>query len=214
MIPIFHSSDLHGHILSVYYTAKDFRIWIDTGDFLSNVGRPIDPSQEKDHQVQELRRVLPILQRWLNDRPWIYVPGNHDFADIAEIAAEFKMDNVFNVAANPFEFEGEVFAGFSEIPWIIGEWNREVFDFEAPMAYVEKADPTVLVTHAPPAGILDGEGGNRFGIGPLNTHLFFKPNRIHTHLFGHVHHCGGDQIEQAGIRFVNGATMFRRIEIG
>lgn len=219
---ILHSSDTHGGFPGAYYRFRDpFDVWVDSGDFFPNLGRPINPDLEREFQEAWIREKIAPMARWLDGRPMLVVAGNHDFANLAQIARQYGID-AHDLSEKPVELAGQTFAGFREIPYIIGEWAGEVFDFEAILDRVFGGDPTILVSHSPPAGILDGvppskdldgEPAPRYGCGALATRLAYHRHRVHTHLFGHVHVSGGDSMREMGINFYNGATQVRNIEV-
>ena len=212
---LLHTSDTHGDFPTAYYRIKDpFDVWVDSGDFFPNAAetRPVDPAVERDFQVAWLRAKVEPFGRWLNGRPWLYTPGNHDFVDIGEIAAEFGI-RAHNLCESPFDLDGERFVGFREIPYLFGEWVGEVHDFEDVLDRVFAHNPTVLVSHSPPAGILDGIPPNRYGIPSLTQRMAYHSHRIHTNLFGHIHVTGGAETTEMGIRFFNGATHVRIIKV-
>ena len=85
-----------------------------------------------------------------------------------------------------------------------GEWNGETYDFKEVVDRAMLCDPDILVTHAPPAGILDdrAHGG---GISELTNYLSYREHSVKAHFFGHIHETGGRVVEKMGIKFINGA---------
>ena len=65
-------------------------------------------------------------------------------------------------------------------------------------------DPHILVTHAPPDGILDRRG---YGVPYLTSYLVYRHHRVQQHFFGHAHKYGGHTRREGGVTFVNGATV-------
>lgn len=64
----------------------------------------------------------------------------------------------------------------------------------------------VLITHGPPAGVLDFNGiGRREGCEDLLEVVEKKLTRLKLHVFGHIHPPGGQILERNGVRFVNAA---------
>lgn len=64
----------------------------------------------------------------------------------------------------------------------------------------------ILITHTPPYGILDEDKyGNKFG----DWHLLEAVKRIKPklHVFGHIHHCGGQTVKIGETLFVNAAVV-------
>ena len=216
-----HASDLHGR-----YGMLDGidlpDVWCITGDFFPNKGRGLEgrivAADEVDHQVRWWRHKGPSIMRRLGGRPVLWVGGNHDFVNLAGLLRVSKYaGGAFDVADKPIDIGGHRFAGFRQVPYMNGEWVGEAHDLSDVVAQAIDADPTVLLTHAPPAGILDDDGmgshGHGGGVSPLTTALTWRPHRIAAHLFGHIHEHGGKQVDEMGIRFVNGAGFVTTVEI-
>lgn len=209
---ILHSSDLHGEWYSLTSQDLDFDLWIDSGDFFPNETRGFE-ALEIHYQEGYLGRFGASLVKWLGNRPMISVGGNHDYVSLARYL-QSKGSNAHDLTEKPFHFKGETFAGFREIPYIIGEWKGETYpqDFEPIINKAFDANPTILVTHAPPNQILDFAGDN-YGIPVLTSALSWRKHRIRHHFFGHIHTQGGKDDVQMGISFHNSATFARIIEI-
>ena len=207
---ILHSSDLHGHykLLLRDHADTEFDLWLDTGDFLDNKGRGqrgrIEPDVEQIYQHRWLSyRDLPRrLAAWLRGRPALLVGGNHDFIDLRTRLALVGA-NATSVTTEGVELLGLRWAGFREINYIEGEWAGETHDPSVVADLAFKADPDVLVTHAPPLRILDSTRG--YGISALTTFFSYRGHRIRAHFFGHAHEDGGKEREEMGVRFCNGA---------
>lgn len=208
---IAHVSDLHGHYSTLDRLeggAPD--LWVITGDFF--------PNKTRGHAVTETRwqtnwfgyKSFSIRRRLLG-APVLLVPGNHDYANLAGLLRRDGVD-AREVAPEGCTFGGLRFAGFGHIPIIAGEWNREsttqeLYDLTHRTL---DCDPDVLLTHAPPDGILNGRYP---GIGPLTTALTYRPHRVTHHFFGHSHEDGGKSVEHMGITFVNSATTLQRVDL-
>ncbi len=216
-----HASDLHGRYSMLEGVALP-DVWVITGDFFPTKGRGqtgrIEADAEIDYQVRWWRNKGPSVMRRLGGRPVLWVGGNHDYVNLAGLLKMSKYEGAtFDVAAAPVDFGGHRFAGFREVPYMEGEWVGESHDLSDVVARAMDADPTVLLTHAPPAGILDDDGmgtmGHGGGVSPLTTALTWRPHRIVAHLFGHIHQHSGRDVEEMGIRFYNGAEKVRLVEI-
>jgi len=228
MVKVLHSSDLHGRWddLCRNLDALDYDVWLDTGDFFPNKTRG-SWHVEPEYQQHMFGWYVHYIVQHLQGRPVIIMPGNHDFTDLGKllVAAGHPADQIFRPNLNEVVTVGGLtWAGFRHIPWIAGEWNCEVEGYEL----VEKVQlldkmnpqPDVLVTHAPPAGILAaGYGGADYGIPPLANWHAYKNKRTRCHFFGHVHEQGGEraQISQGGATctFYNGAehTILHEIQM-
>lgn len=206
---IIHSSDLHGGYKRLLRLLKEaeYDVWLDTGDFFPDEGEGYDSTIA--FQISEADLICPAIVEALAGRPLISVSGNHDFISLAEQIRKYG-GVAYSVQEGPVEFGGEVFAGFREIPWIRGDWVGEVHDLRPMTEQALEQNPTILLIHAPPNGILtDGHEGNV----PLTSALMYGEHRIKACLFGHAHHDGGQEVERGGIRFFNGArhTKIHRI---
>lgn len=181
-----------------------------TGDILNNRGRinggGIIPSLERKYQESWGRKQAKKWAADFGDTPVVYVDGNHDFIDIGKWLRHYGCTNLHHITAETpcVEVNGVRFAGFREIPWIAGEWEGEVHDLRPAVDRAFECNPDILVTHGPPAGILDGPNG--YGSAPLATALTWRAGNIKAHLFGHVHETGGTIIEEMGITFSNAAN--------
>jgi Icc-related predicted phosphoesterase len=211
MIRIGHFSDLHGDYDRI---AGIPDVWVNTGDFFPNMTRG-DVSVEVPFQTAWFEANADAIIARLAGKPLIWVAGNHDFVNLVPLLRSRGVE-AWDATEAPVDFMGERFAGLREIPWIEGEWAGEAHDMAPAVERAFDADPTILVTHCPPSGILDNDGGagHGFGSSPMTTALTWRHHRIHTHLFGHIHAMGGKDVEEMGIRFFNGSNGCRIISVG
>lgn len=215
MLRVLHSSDLHGSYKDLLRKLNEgnYDVWIDTGDFFPNKTRGFAPV-EVVHQrrwFQVYKRLGERIAEALNGKPLISVSGNHDYVSLARLCAEAGAETHDLSVGHCAQVCGLKFAGFREINWIAGEWKGETPDLRPVVDNAMLHDPDILVTHAPPQGILDGEFG--YGIASLTSELMYRNHRIKAHLFGHTHAHGGCSTERAGIQFYNGATTTTLISI-
>ena len=215
---ILHSSDLHGQLDTLIKALKDptIEIWVDTGDFFPNAtrgDRNVEESLQrmwfKDHP--KIRRLLDVL----GGRPAITIPGNHDYVHLAELLGERGNWSSYEIDLMSLHVNSMVWAGFRSIPFIAGEWNGEEREdvIAGQIEAVLQQKPDVLVTHCPPAGILDLGYGNRYGSTAIVSALAYKEHTIQYHLFGHIHQSGGEMVEKMGIKFYNNATKCSVIDL-
>lgn len=206
---IAHVSDIHGHYSTLDRLGGDAPdLWVITGDFFPNKTRG-HAETETRWQTNWFGYKSFSIRRRLLGAPVLLVPGNHDYANLAGLLRRDGVD-AREVAPEGCTFGGLRFAGFGHIPIIAGEWNREsttqeLYDLTHRTL---DCDPDVLLTHAPPDGILNGSYP---GIGPLTTALTYRPHRVTHHFFGHSHEDGGKSVEHMGITFVNSATTLQRV---
>jgi len=208
---IAHASDLHGRYEVLDRVGRRRPdLWVLTGDFFPNQTRGV-ADVEKPWQTQWFGfKAQPILRR-LRSAPVVMVPGNHDYADLARLLRQGGVD-AREATPEGVTVQGVRFAGFGHIPFIAGEWNREVTDVELHELTHRTfdCDPDVILTHSPPEGILNGRYP---GISSLTTALTYRPHRVTHHLFGHCHEDGGKRVEHMGVTFVNSATTLQWIDL-
>lgn len=203
-----HFSDLHGQPWAgVGGDPPD--LWVSTGDYFPNLRYPPQHESEARYQAEWFRRGAPATVARLRGRPLLVVAGNHDYADLAALVTETG-GTALTVPPEGRDFMGVRWAGVRQIPFIHGTWNGEVMeaDLARIMRRVLAADPTVLLTHSPPAGMVDG------GLGSLAiaNALLYLPHRIATVLCGHLHEARGE-VEINGMRVINSATVTRYLSI-
>jgi len=210
---ILHTSDLHartGFLMDAMRTTA-WDVWVDTGDFFPNRtagNQLVEPAFQT--RWTEWPALGPKLVEILRGRPLLSVAGNHDYISLARVVRQAG-GVAHDIQQGPVTVEGLTFAGFSGIPRIGGVWNGETLqgDFAARVAAVLALQPQVLLTHAPPAGVLDqdefGESIEDYGITALTPALFYREHRVRHHFFGHIHEQGGKTITLNNITFYNGA---------
>ena len=188
MTNILHTSDLHGNYKKLLAALEgDFDVWVDTGDFFPNKTRG-DRSVEVPFQAKWAgwKNLGERIVEGLAGRPLISVGGNHDYISLAALVRDAG-GTAFDVSEGPAQVSGLTFAGFREIPWIAGEWNGETLgpDFTAIVEETFAANPDILVTPGPAAGLLDDKahGG---GVVQLASALTWQPHNVKAHFFGHI----------------------------
>lgn len=238
-IKICHASDWHGD----YSHLKEADVYVFSGDMLDNYpiikpsrssdfglfgggfSRIIDHSKEKRCQDNwfkkkfgakgtTLRKFLPQSCR---DNPVVVVRGNHDFTDLGPMFG----GEVFEINHDPtrtVEYCGLKFGGFRGVPTFTNEWCDEFGD-----EYLEEQvrrlpdDLDVVVTHAPPHGILDYAWGENIGIKALASWINIKQydgtRMPKLFCFGHCHNSCAMKEMDDGTIFSNAATLKRIIEL-
>jgi hypothetical protein len=79
-------------------------------------------------------------------------------------------------------------------------------------AWLESSQPVdILITHAPPFGILDLERGISWGSTSLRSYI--EDQQPALHLFGHVHACGGQSLRVGSTLHANVACCGPRYNI-
>jgi len=210
MIKILHTSDLHGDFHKVLNVLEPFDLWIDSGDFFPNESRGHRKTEERFQADWMQSENIPAqVAAWLAGRPMLSVGGNHDFVGLASILRGAGVD-AHEITPEGITVAGLRFAGFREVPWIDGEWAGETHDFSGVVTATFDAQPDVLVTHAPPAGLLDyADSAGCLGVSTLASALFWRKHAIRAHFFGHIHEWGGHVVHDAGVYFANGAGSAR-----
>ena len=203
-----HISDTHqnpGLFMGLAFLVAD--VIILTGDVLDNVGRidgTIQWGREARKQDHWARKMAKRWAQVIGDRPVVLVCGNHDFISPAKWLRHYGVEVHEITDSTPcVEVKGVKFAGFRQVEWIAGEWAGEVHDLAPHVERALATNPDVLVTHCPPAGILDGPNG--YGCRALTSALCYSEHHIKAHFYGHCHEAGGASTTEMGIYFANWA---------
>lgn len=149
--------------------------------------------------------------RWFGAQPHphkVMIAGNHDF--LAEREPELFQslvpDNVHYLENSAVEIEGLKFWGSPITPWFF-DWafNRQRGEDIARYWREIPDDTDILITHGPPAGILDQTSrGERVGCEDLLVRIRQVKPRIHV--FGHIHEAYG-QHHEGGTHFINASVL-------
>lgn len=152
---------------------------------------------------------LEDLDNWFSEQPHrhkILIAGNHDWCLQDEPAdAEALIRNAIYLRDRSINIEGVKFWGS---PWtpIFFDW---AFNLERGTAIAERwaqipSDTDVLITHGPPAGILDQVNESlAVGCGDLAREL--ERLTLKLHIFGHIHESYGQQTLN-DCRYINAST--------
>ncbi len=210
---ILHTSDIHGKHKRILGTDLDFDVWVDTGDLLPNYGRrectgyAISPEKEIKYQTRYLRysNLANRIGEFLDGRPVVLVPGNHDFISLADHLRAAGVPNVITPTEDGLDALGVRWAGFRQVSYMSNEWSGEEHpvDLQKRFKRTLECNPDILVTHSPPRGMLSGD---KHGIpGALNT-FTYEGTSVRTWFFGHNHHHGGKTRTDLDVTFINGAS--------
>lgn len=212
MTTIGHFSDLHGDLSGLFDSTVLPDVWVASGDFFPNITRG-DTDIEPGYQKTWFGIVADEFIDRLGGRPLVWMGGNHDYADLGELLRD-RGYPAYNVTPEGVMVADLRFAGFRNINYIAGEWNGETRDFSDVVARTFASDPDILVTHAPPAGILDANPyGLDYGITALTTALTYESHNIKAHFFGHAHGGGGQRCVEMDIKFCNSAEHVQFIDV-
>jgi 3',5'-cyclic AMP phosphodiesterase CpdA len=206
---------------------------IPDGDVLIHAG---------DHTMMGTADEIVAAFRWLNSMPHkdaLTVAGNHDFfldPSIPDghhfrswvIRRPFTVDyllqsfpSVTYLQDSGVEIDGVKFFGSPWTPYFHG-WAFNFPEYDALAGSVAKetwskipGDTNVLITHGPPAGILDrvesANGDTRAGDPHLRERIE-KLRALRLHVFGHLHESNGvERIKRwrEEVTFVNAAMCDR-----
>lgn len=207
---IYHISDSHGSGFWSQPLPEDVDVVAHTGDLLPNISRGV-ASKEVPFQAAWISRFAADIKAWLNGRPLVYVPGNHDYIELSDFMPCYR------ASAQPMAMLGKKWVGFREIPWIRGEWAGELRNpelgilidnlFEAWSQSISEHQSGILLSHSPPAGILDKDIGGfiHYGMAALSNALQYKQHNFAAILFGHVHLPTYTQVKSMNMLFSNAA---------
>lgn len=227
---IFHFSDSHGRVPSVEKSIA-YDVVVCSGDLLPDryprkeervrLNLPYCMPASPSRQEQWLRTSVPKFQALARGKPFLFVPGNHDFYDPVPVLRDAGIE-AYNLTDTIVEVCGLRFYGFPYVPWAGGAWNYELTPQGMSMKVAEVVVALedglfdVLVAHCPPYKMLDKAAngqdcGNPFMLKAL---IDLPENKLpKAYLCGHVHRAAGDG-QFRGMYVSNAATKMRLIPLG
>jgi len=203
-----HFSDLHGDWGPLYACKVRPDLWICSGDHLPNKTRG-NIEVEVPYQTQYAISNLSWLKNIINDTPVLWCPGNHDFINLATVYKDHM--NIHDITTVPLQIGDRTFYGAREINYIAGEWAGETDDFQPIVDRFLLHNPDVLITHAPPAGVLDRSPYSRqgYGVTKYASYFAYQDHKVKHWFFGHVHEAADYKIKIDNTTFYNGACALR-----
>lgn len=136
----------------------------------------------------------------------IYVPGNHD------TAMEAGLINIEDYPTVTFlNHETEIVGGLKIFgsPWTpyFHDWAYNAVEEDLEYLWMDiPGNLDILITHGPPAGILDRcQDGYRAGCHSLKDRIGKVKPKIHV--FGHIHEDGGKVEEGKNTKFFNASVV-------
>jgi Icc-related predicted phosphoesterase len=225
---ILHFSDNHGQFDDI--SNKEFDVVVCSGDFFPNKNwGPLQNSrmhqEEIKFQTGWLKDRIPFMKEWLQNKPFLFCSGNHDFINPCAILQENGIKAI-DLDNNVVEYGGLTWYGFPYIPMIQGFWNKECgsqYLKEETDKFVKRLEDAnkfdaldVLVSHCPLYGILDECFGEHCGNQHMNNVLAYRFNKLPKLMcFGHIHNSWGcDTFGEEDEMFIsNAATGYRILEI-
>jgi Icc-related predicted phosphoesterase len=170
-----------------------------------------------DYSFQGEKHMVEDFHAWLNKQPAkhiISLNGNHEklveknFCEYKGIA-QAACPRVYFIDEGEVRIEGVKFWGSAITPWFHNwAWNRDRgADIKRHWDRIPD-DVDVLITHGPPAGILDVvyyvDGmtpRDRVGCHDLMNRIN-DLKQLKLHVFGHIHGSSGEQVFN-GVKFIN-----------
>lgn len=216
-----HFSDLHGDLEPLRRAPRVPDAWACTGDFFPNTTMGV-VEVETRFQPRWFATVAKEMVALLRGRPLLWLRGNHDYVDLAELLLEHGHLRAHNVAhyeapmvVRATAEDKIAVAAFEGIPYIAGVWATEMRQGDlatrARRAF-DAAGANVLLTHAHPHGVL---GHGIEGIMSVAGRLMYDEHAFAAHLFGHIHECGGmsARVGPRGTLCVNSARTLQFVEL-
>lgn len=216
-----HFSDSHGGNLNVFGKAD---IVVHSGDFLPDP--PFFATKESAAQWQSnwLNNKAKEYKLYINNKPFIFCSGNHDYLDGEEVELILRNYNINATCINDkhFTFNDIKFYGFPWIKYINGYFNYELSDNGMNIKCDELKEAlsnsytNVLVAHGPMTNGLCVEGTKDYGNKILEDALLSldKESVPDTMLVGHIHLAKGIKFRyDLNMLIVNSATTSHIIEI-
>jgi hypothetical protein len=180
------AADLHGHLPDV----EPCELLLLAGDILPDEGQ------------EEF--VWGPLRDWMSRAPArdiIWIAGNHDFYLEGDEWQERSADFPGTYLRDSGTQVGEI--SIWGTPWVERMppgWAFSVHDAREHFARIP-ASTDLLLSHCPPAGILDRVGAEQVGSVSLASAI----NRVapRAAIFGHIHECGGEHLSLGETDFWN-----------
>lgn len=179
-----------------------------SGDVLIHCGDMFNLFEQRDDDFER-------MDAWFGEQDFdliLCTGGNHDFElekRAKDVLNPFK--NAIYLEDQSYEYGGLRFFGSPWVPDLYGHaFYADSDELEERWAAIP-GDTDVLITHTPPAGILDvSSRGLVLGC----RHLFDAVSRISpkVHCFGHVHASSGTR-HYGDTRYVNAALVNSRYQI-
>ena len=150
--------------------------------------------------------VLEDIDAWFGELPAkhvVCIAGNHDYPLEEE---RFKFSNAHYLEDSLIVLEGLRIYGS---PWCPDLQGFAFYGSEMKLCHKWSSIPSdidILITHTPPAGILDMPSSRLVNLGCPILREQLERITPKYHLFGHVHASSGN-LECDGIQFVNAAIV-------
>jgi Icc-related predicted phosphoesterase len=173
-----------------------------SGDVLIHCGDMFNMFSPNDDDLER-------MDEWLGKQAFdliLCIGGNHDFPLAAHASGgTSRFRNAVYLEASSHLHEGIHFFGAPWVPELAGQaFFQKPRELRRKWAEIPQ-DVDVLITHSPPAGVLDISSSKlQLGCAHLATRLRDISPRLHC--FGHVHASSGT-LESGNTTFVNAAMV-------
>ncbi len=188
--------------------------YINCGDFCSQAGAQPQAGKQGfhpkgKHEVDLLRIFLTQVDQL--GKPWIFVPGNHDpsASVLAPLAGE---QGIIATETTLITLLG---LRVLLVPWTPPcgwNWTLTSSRLKEILATHSQTQADVVITHAPPRGILDEKSKWYHRRTPTLKPLV-EAIQPRYYFCGHMHYDGGKQITQGNTLFVNAAVHNLILEV-
>ena len=193
---ILHISDTHSH----FDRLKDqFDLIVHSGDFFPDPPNKFFGPIEK-FQKNWLETNIRHLKEQVQDKPYFFVLGNHDFYDDQQLETYLRSEGIKATSLHNkrIEFEEIYFYGFPYMDFINQYFNYGLDEVELKIKIDEMFEKftydkvDVLVSHAPFQGVLDAKGHYSSKYMREALEKAIKENKAPSHyLCGHCHRYQG-----------------------
>jgi len=178
------TSDCHGRLTSADLPSGD--VFILAGDIFSN--RSAYPETDAAYQLNDVRELDDFCGR-LDFRHVLLIAGNHDWVFERNKQAARDLKNIVYLEDSGTTIDGIRFYGSPYQPEFYS-WAFNLTRNGPELARVWSLipeDTDVLITHGPPAGILDQPFGKGEHAGCELLLKRVEQVRPKVHVFGHIH---------------------------
>jgi Icc-related predicted phosphoesterase len=232
-IKIVHISDWHGQHMDAPWL-KCYLPWADlylvTGDMQRNYMKYdslycdlhnipwVDPIRETHYQAKDVRNTK--FRKFLGNpnADVVIIGGNHDYVHMVNSFAGGPVTEIQS-PSQIVDACGLRIGGFRGVSRIAGDWIDEMTDDELEEQVSKlSSEIDILITHAPPHGIMDKIGdfgkGPSVGIKALGSYLqkqSYNDGPLRLHCFGHIHQqfgCLRTGTPDKPLMFSNAATGY------
>lgn len=216
---IAHISDTHGTFPKIPQFTD---MIIHSGDIFPDSPRFMGKDIEAEWQKDWVKTRIPALREIFNNKPFLFILGNHDYLDANWFENILKENgiNAVNLEDKTYSLNSINFYGFPWIKQINGRFNYELRDPAMKIKCDElkenltKTYHDILVAHGPMTGGLSAEGYTDYGNKRLeDTMLSLGDYSPQLMLVGHCHMAKGIKYRSdIKTMIVNSATTIHSID--